>query len=140
MNKILTGIFVLTIVGILGVSMVSAFGWGFVNDELTSEEREAMQNEMQTAIENQDFASWKSLMEKRIALMQASLTEENFANIIERHEGMSEMRELMQEAREIGDFSEVEAFREEMGINGKGLMQGFRNKEMNSERNCPCSE
>lgn len=90
-SKQTLGIFALAIVAILGISMVSAFGFGdrFMNSDLTEENKAEMEEHreaMRTAIEDEDFESWKSLMEEKIARMQEQITEENFNTIIERHQ------------------------------------------------------
>lgn len=134
-QKYILSIVALGIIAILGVSMVSAFGFGnkFMNSELTDEEKTALEEQrqaMQNAIENNDFAAWKALREERIAEMQQSLTQENFNKQVERHTQMSEFRAAMEEARESGDFSKVEELKEEYGIEGKGF----------GKRNCPSAE
>ncbi|MBU0959287.1 MAG: hypothetical protein KKB31_05070, partial [Nanoarchaeota archaeon] len=119
---------------------VSAFGFGngFMNHDMTEEERTAMQEQqeaMQIAISYGDYATWKSLMEEKIAKMQSQITEENFNTIREQHQEMSEFRTAMQEARESGDFSKVEELQEEYGF-GKGMKAGFKL----GRGDCPRSE
>lgn len=104
-RKYILGIVALSMVAVLGVSMVSGFGFGdgFMNQEISEEERAEMQEErqaMQTAIENEDYEAWKALMEERIERMREQITEENFNSLVERHQEMSQFREAMQEARE----------------------------------------
>ena len=104
-QKYVLGIVALAMIAILGVSAVSAFGFGkgLMNPIMTDEEKSAMQEKqqaMQTAIKNKDYASWKSLMEERIAKMQSELTEENFNKIVEMHEKMSKFQDKMKEARD----------------------------------------
>lgn len=123
------GIIALAMVAVLGVGMVSAFGFGngFMKvNNLTDEEKEKMQEQtenIQSSIESGDYETWKGLMEERITMMQSQITEENFNAIVEQHEKMLEMRTTMEEARESGDFSTMEKIREEYGIGerfGKG--------------------
>lgn len=136
-QKYVLGIVALAMVAVLGVGMVSAFGFGngfgFMKSELTDEDKAEMQEQheaMQTAIENGDYATWKSMMEERIAKMQSQITEENFNTIREQHQKMSEFRTAMQEARESGDFSKVQELQEEYGLErrgfGKGMKAGFK--------------
>jgi len=139
-QKYVLGIVALSLVAILGVGMVSAFGFGngFMNHDMTEEERTAMQEQqeaMQIAISYGDYATWKSLMEEKIAKMQSQITEENFNTIREQHQEMSEFRTAMQEARESGDFSKVEELQEEYGF-GKGMKAGFKL----GRGDCPRSE
>lgn len=114
------GIFAIAAILVLGISSFVAAhgGFGFVKT-MTENERleiQAEQEAIQTAIENSDFTSWKSLMESRIAKMQSELTEENFNLMIEKHSQMKEFRTAIDEARESGDFSKVKALQEEYGI------------------------
>lgn len=139
-NKYVYSFVALAIVAILGVSMISAFGFGkSFNADLTEEEKTELQEQreaMKTAIENNDFETWKSLMEQRITKMQSQLTEENFNKIVKRHEKMSEIKSAVQESRETGDWSKVEALKEEYRIEGEGFKRGFRTGKMN----CPFSK
>lgn len=132
-KKVILSVFALGIIALLGVSMVAAqggfgesfgkgFGMGF-GSELTNEDREAMQTQhekIKEAIENNDFASWKSLHEAHISQMQSELTKENFEYAVARHEEREAFRIAMQEARESGDFTEVESLREQYGMPARG--------------------
>lgn len=100
------------------VGSVSAFGLGFGvnNPNLSDDEREAMnelQDQIQTAIENNDYATWKSLMESQ-------LTEDNFNSLVEMHDNMEKVktiREQMRQAREDGDeetFEELQTQLQEL--------------------------
>jgi hypothetical protein len=122
-KKYIAGIFAIAVVAVLGVSMVSAFGLGngFMNHDkaLTDAEKTAMEQErtaMQTALENEDYAAWKSLMEAQIAKMQAEITEENFNALVEQHAQMSEMK------------ADMDALREKYGIDDKQPMRGDKPK------------
>ena len=120
-NKTL-GIFALLTIGVLGLaSFATAFpfqgmfrGVNLTDDEVS--EMTADHTAMQEAIENKDFATWKSLMQKQIARMQESLTEENFNGITQMHEQREEFRLTMQEARKSGDYSKVEELQEKYGF------------------------
>ncbi len=96
-RKLLLGIFALSIIGILGVSYVSAYGFGEMRNPIFSEEEKAEIQEqheaIQNAIENSDYASWKTLMQQKIALMQEQITQENFDALVQRHEERAKIRE-----------------------------------------------
>jgi len=145
-QKYVLGIVALSLVAILGVGMVSAFGFGngFMNQDMTEEEKAEMQEQheaMQNAIADGDYGTWKSLREDQIARMQSQITEENFNAIREQHQKMSEFRTAMQEARESGDFSKVEELQEEYGFEGKGFGKGrgMHGQKMNCGE-CPFAE
>jgi len=130
-QKYVLGIVALAIVAVLGIGMVSAFGFGkgfrFFKSDLTDEEKAQLQEQkdtMQKAIENNDYTIWKSLMEQEIAKMQAQLTEENFNKIVEQHQQMTKLRSAMQEAKESGNYTKVQELQEEFGIKEKGFGRG----------------
>jgi hypothetical protein len=128
-NKYLLGMAAFAMIAVLGITLVFAFPFGkeSPNSNLSDEERTLMQQEMQsmqTALENNDYDSWKILMEKQIERMQASITEDNFNKLVEQNGQMSQLKEAMDKARETGDFSEVEALREEFGIDMKDFGRG----------------
>jgi hypothetical protein len=130
-NKYTLGVFALALVAVLSVGFVAAspFGQGFMNKDLTDQERAEFQEQkqaMQTAIANEDYETWKSLMQERIVEMQSQLTEENFNTLVQKHESMSEFRDAMQEARESGDFSRMQEIKQEFGFEGKPCMQKSR--------------
>jgi anti-sigma28 factor (negative regulator of flagellin synthesis) len=137
MKKIFTIAIVVSLVALLGVGIVAAFpfGEGFMNSDLTDEEKAEMkqsQAEMKQAIQNGDYQAWKGLMEERLAKMKGQLTGENFQRIRERHEKMSEFNEVNAEtleairaAIESGDFETAKELREELGIEG-GMHLGGR--------------
>ena len=130
-QKYILGIVALSLVAVLGVSMISAFGFGKggLNADLTDEEKAEIQEDRQTmraAIENNDYSTWKTLMEERLAKMQEQITEENFNKLVERHSQMSEFRTALQEAKESGDWSEVEALKADMDFEGSGFKKGFK--------------
>lgn len=104
---------------LLGVGFVAAYpsfkvkGNAEVSDEEIAEMQEFHEN-IREAIENEDYASWKSLMESQ-------LTEENFSKMVEHHNAMQEKRDLMQRLRdavESGDTESVEEAREELSESG----------------------
>ncbi len=132
-QKYVLGIVALAIVAILGISMVSAFGFGkgFMNTDFTEEERAEMQTQrqsMQTAIADGDYATWETLMLEKIEKMKAQITEENFNNLVTRYQERAELRTAMQEARESGDFSEFQEMKGEYGFEGKRAFHGRHSK------------
>lgn len=144
-QKYILGIVALSMVVVLGIGMVSAFGFGngFMNHDMTEEERTAMQEQhetIQNAIADGDYETWKSLREDQIARMQSQITEENFNAIREQHQKMSEFRTAMQEARESGDFSKVQELQEEYGFEGRGFGKGIKAGFKMGMRNCPFAE
>ena len=61
-------------------------------------------------------------MQEKIAKLEDSVTEENFEKLQEKHEKMSQLREAVEQAKETGDWSEVEALKEELDLGeGKGF-------------------
>lgn len=131
----LTAIF---LISMIGIGFAAAFpGMGSQFGNLTDEEVTQFQQEreaMRTAIEDSDFAAWKSLMESRLEAMKAEITEENFNTLVERHQNMEEFRTAMEEARESGDYETMQELREEYGLperggmgqhKGSGLRQGM---------------
>lgn len=100
MKKITLGVFVFSIIAFLGFGIVAAFpfdlGKGFMSHELGETEQTELQvfhDSLMEAIENEDFESWKSLMESQ-------LTEEKFQEIIENQKLMEEKRAESEEERE----------------------------------------
>ena len=79
MKKDRLNVFFMAAIAILAVGAVSAFGFGWFNPNGSNGENstdmQAFHQEVQTAIQNDDYATWKSLMESQ-------LTEENFQNIV----------------------------------------------------------
>ncbi|NCN86845.1 hypothetical protein GW932_03350 [archaeon] len=130
------GLFAVLAVALLGVGLVSAFGW--VNGE--------NYDSIESAIEAGDFQAWKEAH-------LSQLTEENFNLAVDRHAQMIEMRDLMdslRDARESGDTdlvseleTQLEALRPEgfngmKGPRGDGFSRGNARMPMNGE--CPYSD
>jgi hypothetical protein len=99
-NKYMFGIFALAIIAVLGVGVAVASplakGFGFNNSNLTTAEKTAMQTQMQsiqTAIDNNDFATWKSLMESQ-------LTQDNFNKLVDANQKMSQEKTLQSELKQ----------------------------------------
>lgn len=142
-NKTIYSFVALGIIALLGVSAFVSANTGFglgngIGQDLTDEEKvdiESHREAVKEAIESQDYDLWKSLMEERIESMKEKLTEDNFDKIVERHQQRSETREelksLMEEARESGDFSEVREYIQENDLQ-KPVMKHLRNKFMGS--------
>jgi hypothetical protein len=90
------GIFAVVVVAIFGIGFASAynaghFGTGFFkfgdSKNLTKTEIQQMKDfnsQVQTAIQNNDYATWKSLMESQ-------LTQDNFNNLVTNYQKMSQM-------------------------------------------------
>ena len=122
-SKYMLGIIALVMIAVLGVSMISAFeGKGFMKPGLTDEQkanikekREAIRN----ALESNDYATWKSLMEELVAkknLQNFDLSEDHFNKAVERYNEMSELRYAIEEAHESGDYSKVKELQKEFGM------------------------
>lgn len=109
-NKYMFGIFALAIIAVLGVGVAVASplekGFGFSNSNLTPAEKTAMQAQMQaiqTAIDNNDFATWKSLMESQ-------LTQDNFNKLVDANQKMSLEKTLQSELKQaVADGDTVKA-------------------------------
>ena len=124
----------LLVFSVIGAGFVSAFPMGFggfFNKDLTAEELEALTEERQQmtqAIENNDYTTWKTLMEERLDRMKAELTEENFNLLVERHNQMEErnqLREQIREALQNGDYETAVQLREQLGsLGGSGCPRG----------------
>ena len=141
-NKTILGSLAIAVIAVLAIGSITAFGFGkgFMNPSISEEEKSEMQEQMkavQIAIENEDYATWKSLMEEQIAKMQAQLTEENFQALVEQHSAMSEVKDLkerLKTAIKNGDSETAEDLRtqlqelmpEKVKAYGLGFERGFR--------------
>lgn len=141
-NKAIIGIAfaILAVLLVTGFVAASPFGKGMFGNNLSQEDKDEMQQNHQAireAVQNQDFTAWKALMEERIARMQEQITEENFNNLVQRHQQMEEFHNAMEEARETGDYSQIEALKEEYGIeNGFGQGKGAGKGMGKMNQNC----
>jgi hypothetical protein len=117
-NKKLFGIFSLMLVLVLSLGMLSAFNF---QGRFSLEDEE-----VQEAISNNDYGSWKELMQSR-------LTVERFNEIRERAQQREEFRASIQEARENLDVEKMQELKEQFG-KGKGMGR----KNMNNSE-CPFS-
>ena len=139
-QKYVLGIVALSIVAVLGVSMVSAFGFGngIMNSDLTEEEIQEQKEVMKATLEDGgDYEAWKSLMDERIAKMQVKINEDTFNEHVERHEQRAEFRIAIEELKASEDFSreDVQNLKEEYGIEGKGFEMKGKGKRLGGK--CP---
>ena len=88
-------------VGIVAAAGASAFGLGFWQ---STEDRTAIQD----AIANNDFTAWKTAV-------TATLTEDNFNKMVERHNNMVQRRENMDEMRTAIDAGDYDSYIEAVG-------------------------
>lgn len=95
-KNIILGLVALMLVGIVAAG-ASAFRGHFGD----SEDKE----EMKQAIENNDFDAWKSLIEEK-------LTQENFDEIVQRHENRSLHRENKEAVKQAIDSNDYDAYLE----------------------------
>jgi transcriptional regulator with AAA-type ATPase domain len=120
MNKKYLAIFAIAMVALVGIGTVSAFGFGNGMKNISDDDKAEMQEHMdavRTAIENNDYEAWKSFMESQ-------LTEENFNQMVERHNEMAQFREQIEAAKESGDFESLKELKGEMGF-GREHRNGF---------------
>ena len=140
-QKYVLGIVALAMVAVLGISMVSAHGFGMWNSDLTEEEKAEMQEQreaMKTSIESGDYESWETLMNEKVNQMQKRINEDTFNQMQEKHANMAQIKEAVEEAKETGDWSEVEALKNEIGIEGKKFGKDhFGKKGFDRMGGCP---
>lgn len=123
-NRNILGVVALTVVALLAISSVSAFGFPGFGQGISDDQKQEMidnQDAVRNAVQNNDFDTWKSLMEERIAKMQAEITEDNFNQLIAKHNEMQDLREQredlrdqIQEAISSGDYDLARELREQM--------------------------
>jgi hypothetical protein len=99
-QKYTIGILAIAMVALLGAGMVSAFGSGtglfnILNKQNMTQVHE-QQQALQTAINNNDYNSWKSLMEQQISKMQALVTQDNFNTLVEQNTKVKTIQEQQQ--------------------------------------------
>jgi hypothetical protein len=109
------------LIALLGIGLVAAFP-GFGNVDFTDgevQEKIEFRKAVRDAIEDEDYGTWKSLMESQ-------LTQENFEMLVERHNGLSanaEVMEQMRQAIEDGDYETAQELKEQLAksdFGGKG--------------------
>lgn len=142
MKKITAGVLAFSIIAMLGIGLIAAFpgigfGKGAMAQELSEEEQAEMQefhDSIQEAIENNDYETWKSLMESQ-------LTEENFNALVERHTTMEAERaerEAYCEKNECPNFGE--GMESEKGNHGRGSGMGMPYGQGKMNGGCALSE
>lgn len=112
-QKQMLGIVALAMVAILGIGMISAFGFG---SGISEEDKVELKN----AMESGDYESWKEIK-------MSQISEEKFEEARARHQERVEFRMAIQEARESGNYSKMQDLKADFG-KGKGM----HNKNMNS--------
>jgi len=141
------GVFVVAAFAVLAIGGVAAFGFGngFMAGNSDSTEMQAFHEKVQTAVENNDFVAWKSLMESQ-------LTQDNFNQMVEMHDQMQEMQDLRQQLRDAianGDTDTANQIRtqlsekmpEGMGIGyARGFKQGFGHGMGMMHEDCPFAQ
>lgn len=112
-KKILIGSSLLLLLLVVGMAFANGFGNQFQGQLVDSEIHE----QMETAMLNGDYSTWKQIHEdNNLPIRNIELTEENFAKMIQMHNAM-----------ESGDFQTANAIREELGFKNQGLKQGQQN-------------
>ena len=118
----------------LGAGFVSAFpmgGFRVLNKQLTSDELKTLTEERQQitqAIENNDYNTWKTLMDQRIEKMKSDLTEDNFKQVVEKYNQMKEKSQLKQQIKQAiqnKDYDTVAQLRNQLGSLGGNTRGGF---------------
>jgi len=138
-KKILLGVVIVAVIAVLAIGFVAAnnfgpgknfFGKNWNNKNMTQEQIQEMQNlsqQINTAIKNNDFTTWKSLMESQ-------LTQNNFNKLVARYQNMSQEKQkgfpgYMGGRGKIGNFT---GERPPMTGNFTGEFRGHRGlKNMN---------
>jgi hypothetical protein len=123
MNKKITGVAIFTI-AILAMGVFAFQGAGrFQIDEETLAQMEETRTNIEEAIENADFETWKNLVEETPMgdKMLEKITEDNFPTLVELHNKMKEVKELREEL----------GIEMPMGKMGKGMKNGFHRGKMN---------
>jgi hypothetical protein len=107
-NKYTLGIAVFSVLLLLQVSSVSAFGFGnWFNQGADQETIREEQESLKTAIENEDYSAWKSVMENIVERIQSFITQDNFDKLVNQSneaEEIKEEQEALQTAIENEDY------------------------------------
>ncbi len=119
-NKLTLGIMALGVIALLGAGLVAAFPMMGGNWDVSEEDRESNQlfmEQVQEAIEEEDFAEWQTLMQSQITL-------ENFNEHVERHVNMEELRAQKEQCLEDPENcpNHEEGEMQERTFNGQGQM------------------
>ena len=133
-RKLTIGLCALLATAVLGagVVMASPMGMGMFRADMTAEEIGAAyesQQAMTKAIENNDYESWKNLMEQRIEEMKSKLTQDNFDKIVEMHnamKGSEETKQQIKTALENGDYETAKQLMDTVPDGARGFHMGGR--------------
>ena len=106
--KQIIGIFALAMIVVLGVSVVSAY-------RSTNKISEGDKEILRKAMDSGDYESWEKIKKSQIS-------EDRFEEMRLRHQERAEFRKLIDEARQSGDYSEVQMLKTEFGP-GKGMQK-----------------
>ncbi len=108
------GIVSMAVVAVMLIGVAAAHPFFGMQGTLSDAEKATLKqthDAIQTAIENGDYATWKSLMEQQ-------LTEDNFNKIVDANKNRAELKSAMEEAKNSGDYSKVKELMQKYGING----------------------
>jgi hypothetical protein len=98
-RKYILGVVILSLILISGIGSVSAFGFdNWFARNTNPVEMQEEQSSIQTAIKDNDYNTWKSLVESK-------LTEENFNQIVLRYTEMSEKKDSAKDNTNVPDNS-----------------------------------
>jgi hypothetical protein len=107
-QKNIFGFAVFSIILILGVGSVSAFRFsGWLDDGIDLDTAQQEQESLQSAVENNDYDTWKTTMEGIIERMKSLITKENFQKEVKQNTEMKavqEEQESLQTAIENDDY------------------------------------
>jgi Arc/MetJ-type ribon-helix-helix transcriptional regulator len=139
MNKTILVIAALSLISVLGISMVAGFGFGGNLSDEEREERIFQREEIRKSVESGDFESWQELMNERIEHMKAGITQENFEALREKHQQIAGFREAVQKAREAGelDRDRLKELAEEYEVGNGRFAKVFKRGFRAGIRNCP---
>ena len=135
MKKISIGITALAVILLLGVGLVVAgpHSGKSLHKNYDSDYKESYQA-MKNAIETEDYDAWKTLMDTKVVEMKSRITQENFDAIVEKQKSNSEFKIALLEAKESGDYTNLEALKENSNFKSHafgayGKVHGFRHKK-----------
>ncbi|MBR9704622.1 hypothetical protein GOV12_04365 [Candidatus Pacearchaeota archaeon] len=129
-QKYIYVIVVFAIIGILAVTLVSAYGFrGIHKQDLSEDEIDVIKEQYEafnTALENNDYGAWESLMLEKIEKMRLEITRENFDKMRDEYLQKIEMNDEFIKAKESGDFSELKEKYGYAKTGHKGFRKGFK--------------
>ena len=116
-NKLLLTALLVSGISLAGATSTYAYFGSGLNSK---EEAKEFHAQIETAVENNDYDTWKGLMDSKPKITDI-ITEENF-------DQLSELHTLKQE----GKYEEAKVLAEELGFpaKGKGMNKGFGDKGM----------